>query len=152
MWRLSCARICQLFSNRWTRECTLENVFYCCCFYRTFSVHIITEPWLLHELLRCTSFSWILICGPFSPVKPWVKSRSDCRAHTLFQLLGGGVTKRSLPQAWNPYLAIAMISLSCVQVLLQNVKFGTFTSLSCIDGNEMYKKAWCTCRVVDFLI
>ena len=117
MWRLSCARICQLFSNRWTRECTLENVFYCCCFYRPFSVHTITEPWLFHELLRCTSFSWILICGPFSPVKPWVKSRSDCRAHTLFQLLGGGVAKRSLPQASNPYLAIAMISLSCVQVL-----------------------------------
>ena len=115
MWRLSCARICQLFSNRWTRECTLENVFYCCCFYRPFSVHTITEPWLFHELLRCTSFSWILICGPFSPVKPWVKSRSDCRAHTLIQLLqGGGVAKRSLPQASSPYLAFAMFSLSCV--------------------------------------
>ena len=29
-----------------------------------------------------------------------------------------------------------------------NVKLGIFTSLSCNDGKEMYKKAWCTCEVV----
>ena len=31
---------------------------------------------------------------------------------------------------------------------LQNVKLGIFTLQLCGDGNEMYKKAWCTCRVV----
>ena len=30
----------------------------------------------------------------------------------------------------------------------RHVKFGIFTSYSCSDGKEMYKKAWCTCRVV----
>ena len=34
----------------------------------------------------------------------------------------------------------------------QNVKFGTFTSLSCRDGNEMYKKTCCTCKVVVLLV
>ena len=34
----------------------------------------------------------------------------------------------------------------------QNLKFGIFTSLSCSDGKEMYKKAWCTCKVVVLLI
>ena len=30
----------------------------------------------------------------------------------------------------------------------QNMKLGIFTSKSCSDGKEMYKKAWCTCKVV----
>ena len=30
----------------------------------------------------------------------------------------------------------------------QNVKLGTFTLWSCNDGWEMYKKAWCKCKVV----
>ena len=30
----------------------------------------------------------------------------------------------------------------------QNVNLGTCTLWSCSDGKEMYKKAWCTCRVV----
>ena len=30
----------------------------------------------------------------------------------------------------------------------QNVKLGIFTSLSCSDCKEMYKKAWCTCKAV----
>ena len=34
----------------------------------------------------------------------------------------------------------------------KNVKLGIFTSWSCNDGKEMYKKAWCTCRVVVLLI
>ena len=33
----------------------------------------------------------------------------------------------------------------------QNVKLGIFTSKSCSDGKEMYKKAWCTCKVVVLL-
>ena len=28
------------------------------------------------------------------------------------------------------------------------LKIGPFTSQSCSDGKEMYKKTWCTCRVV----
>ena len=30
----------------------------------------------------------------------------------------------------------------------QNVNLGTFTLQSCQDGEEMYEKAWCTCKVV----
>ena len=30
----------------------------------------------------------------------------------------------------------------------QNVKSGIFTGSCAIDGKEMYKKAWCTCKVV----
>ena len=30
----------------------------------------------------------------------------------------------------------------------KNVKLGTFTPWSCADGKEMYKKTWCTCKVV----
>ena len=30
----------------------------------------------------------------------------------------------------------------------QNVKLGIFTSLSCCDCKEMYKKALCSCKVV----
>ena len=30
----------------------------------------------------------------------------------------------------------------------QNVKSGIFTGSSVVDGKEMYKKAWCTCKVV----
>ena len=30
----------------------------------------------------------------------------------------------------------------------QNVKSGIFTGSSAVDGKEMYKKAWCTCKVV----
>ena len=30
----------------------------------------------------------------------------------------------------------------------QNVKLGIFTVRSAVDGKEMYKKAWCTCKVV----
>ena len=30
----------------------------------------------------------------------------------------------------------------------QNVKLGSFTSKSCNDGKEMYKKAWCTCKII----
>ena len=30
----------------------------------------------------------------------------------------------------------------------QNSKFGIFTSSRVVDGNEMYKKAWCTCKVI----
>ena len=33
-----------------------------------------------------------------------------------------------------------------------NVKQGIFMSLSCSDGEEMYKKAWCACKVVVLLI
>ena len=35
---------------------------------------------------------------------------------------------------------------------LQNVKLGIFMSYSCSDGKEMYKKAWCTCKVIVLLI
>ena len=28
------------------------------------------------------------------------------------------------------------------------MKFGIFTSSRAVDGKEMYKKAWCTCKVV----
>ena len=34
----------------------------------------------------------------------------------------------------------------------QNVKLRTFTSQSCNDGKEMYKKALCSCKVVVLLI
>ena len=30
----------------------------------------------------------------------------------------------------------------------QNVKLGIFTGSRAVDGKEMYKKAWCTCKVV----
>ena len=30
----------------------------------------------------------------------------------------------------------------------KNVKLRTFTLWSCSDGKEMYKKEWCTCKVV----
>ena len=30
----------------------------------------------------------------------------------------------------------------------QNLKFGIFTSSRVVDGNEMYKKASCTCKVI----
>ena len=32
----------------------------------------------------------------------------------------------------------------------QNVKLGIFTGSRAVDGKEMYKKAWCTCKVVVF--
>ena len=32
-----------------------------------------------------------------------------------------------------------------------NVKLGSFTSKSCNDGKEMYKKALCTCKVIKLL-
>ena len=31
---------------------------------------------------------------------------------------------------------------------LQNVKLGIFAGSRAVDGKEMYKKAWCTCKVV----
>ena len=34
----------------------------------------------------------------------------------------------------------------------QNVKLAIFSSQSCNDGKEMYKKALCTCKVVVLLI
>ena len=34
----------------------------------------------------------------------------------------------------------------------QNVKLGSFTLQSCSDGKEMFKRAWCTCKVVVLLI
>ena len=36
--------------------------------------------------------------------------------------------------------------------LCWRVKLGRFMSQSCNDGLEMYKKAWCTCKVVALLI
>ena len=30
----------------------------------------------------------------------------------------------------------------------QNMKLGIFTGSRAVDGKEMYKKAWCTCKVV----
>ena len=41
--------------------------------------------------------------------------------------------------------------VACV-LPLHNVKLGIFTSWSCSDGKEMYKKAWCTCKMVVLLI
>ena len=35
-----------------------------------------------------------------------------------------------------------------IHVREKNVKLGTFTWKSCSDSKEMYKKAWCTCKVV----
>ena len=37
--------------------------------------------------------------------------------------------------------------IACLRPL-QNVKLGIFTGSRAIDGKEMYKKAWCTCKVV----
>ena len=34
----------------------------------------------------------------------------------------------------------------------QNHKIGISTSYSCIDGKEMYKKAWCMCKIIVLLI
>ena len=34
----------------------------------------------------------------------------------------------------------------------QNVKLGGFTSYSCSDGNEMYKRGSSTCKIVVLLI
>ena len=39
-------------------------------------------------------------------------------------------------------------SVSCAFVLHKKVRIGIFTSYSCGDGIEMYKKAWCACKVV----
>ena len=35
---------------------------------------------------------------------------------------------------------------------MYNVKLGIFMSKSCIDGNEVYKKAWCTYEIVVVVI
>ena len=43
------------------------------------------------------------------------------------------------------------ISCSLLYVLHNTWKLSIFTSWSCIDSNEMYNKAWCTCRVVVLL-
>lgn len=32
------------------------------------------------------------------------------------------------------------------------MKLGVFTSQSCSDGKEMYKRVWCTCKIVGLLI
>ena len=40
----------------------------------------------------------------------------------------------------------------CRSLSLVNLKFGHFTPSLCRDGKKMYKKAWCTCRGVVFLI
>ena len=34
----------------------------------------------------------------------------------------------------------------------QNMKLGIFTGSRAVDGKEMYKKVWCTCKVVVLLI
>ena len=41
--------------------------------------------------------------------------------------------------------------VTCV-LPLYNVKLGIFTSQSCSDGKEMYKKAWYTCKIVVLVI
>ena len=40
-----------------------------------------------------------------------------------------------------------ILSIACLRPS-QNVKFGIFTSSRAVDSKEMYKKAWCTCKVV----
>ena len=42
-------------------------------------------------------------------------------------------------------------SSSLVYVLQKNLQLGIFTSQSCKDGKEMYKKVLCTCKVVVLL-
>ena len=39
-------------------------------------------------------------------------------------------------------------SFCCCSRSPQNVKIGTLTLKSCSDGKEMYKKAWCTSKIV----
>ena len=34
----------------------------------------------------------------------------------------------------------------------QNIKLGIFTGSRAVDGKEMYKKVWCTCKVVVFAL
>ena len=49
---------------------------------------------------------------------------------------------RPYPSSWGDWIVIACLRPP------QNVKLGIFRGSRAVDGKEMYKKTWCTCKVV----
>ena len=68
-----------------------------------------------------------------------IKSPSD-PTRLLCQMQGN--SSEPYQSSWREWICYCLFTPS------QNVKLGIFTGSRAVNGKEMYKKAWCTCKVV----
>ena len=89
--------------------------------------------------------------------RPWKSEFASFQSSSRLLPVSNFVRCRRTSESWIPKNAIQIqkergnFVVACV-LPLYNVKLSIFTSWSCSDGKEMYKKTWCTWKMVVLVV